>query len=44
MLTVDIAGRRGPRAVDGHLHLSDAPGLGVAPDEDALGDPVAVYA
>lgn len=43
MLTVDIAGGRGPRNVDGHLHLSDAPGLGVHPDEAALGAPVAVY-
>lgn len=43
MLTLDIAGGRGPRNVDGHLHLPEAPGLGVAPDEDALGDPVAVY-
>lgn len=43
MITVDIAGGRGPRATDGHLHLSDAPGLGVHPDEEALGHPVAVY-
>ncbi|MEX0367722.1 MAG: mandelate racemase/muconate lactonizing enzyme family protein [Ruegeria sp.] len=44
MITVDIAGGRGPRNVDGHLHLPETPGLGVHPDEDALGDPVAVYA
>ncbi|MEX0284977.1 MAG: mandelate racemase/muconate lactonizing enzyme family protein [Paracoccaceae bacterium] len=43
MITVDIAGGRGPRNVDGHLHLPETPGLGVAPDEGALGDPVAVY-
>ncbi|MBC6443794.1 MAG: mandelate racemase/muconate lactonizing enzyme family protein [Rhodobacteraceae bacterium] len=43
MLTVDIAGGRGPRNLDGHLHLPEAPGLGVAPDEDALGSPGAVY-
>jgi L-alanine-DL-glutamate epimerase-like enolase superfamily enzyme len=43
MLTLDIAGGRGPRNVDGHLHLPETPGLGVAPDEDALGTPVAVY-
>ncbi|MEO0744063.1 MAG: enolase C-terminal domain-like protein [Pseudomonadota bacterium] len=43
MITVDIAGGRGPRNVDGHLHLPEAPGLGVHPDADALGDPVAVY-
>ncbi len=43
MITVDIASGRGPRNKDGHLHLPDAPGLGVHPDEHALGDPVAVY-
>lgn len=43
MLSVDIAGGRGPRNRDGHLHLPEAPGLGVAPDEAALGAPVAVY-
>lgn len=43
MITIDIAGGRGPRNIDGHLQLSDAPGLGVHPEEDALGDPVAVY-
>ncbi|MEM6759134.1 MAG: enolase C-terminal domain-like protein [Pseudomonadota bacterium] len=44
MLTVDIAGGRGPRNIAGHLHLPEAPGLGVHPDEDALGAPVAAYA
>lgn len=44
MLTVDIAGGRGPRNVDGHLHLPEGPGLGVHPDEDALGPPGAEYA
>ncbi|MEM9013159.1 MAG: enolase C-terminal domain-like protein [Pseudomonadota bacterium] len=44
MITRDIAGGRGPRNRNGHLHLPEAPGLGVHPDEDALGDPVAVYA
>ena len=44
MLTVDIAGGRGPRNTDGHMHLPEEPGLGVEPDEDCLGDPVAVYA
>ena len=44
MLTVDIAGGRGPRNTDGHLHLLERPGLGVEPDEACLGDPVAVYA
>ena len=43
MLTLDIAGGRGPRNIDGHLHLPEAPGLGVHPDEAALGDPVGVY-
>ncbi|MCV6584483.1 MAG: mandelate racemase [Marinibacterium sp.] len=43
MITVDIAGGRGPRNVDGHLHLSETSGLGVHPDADALGAPVAMY-
>ena len=43
MLTVDIAGGRGPRNKDGHLHLPEAPGLGVHPDEEALGTPIATY-
>ena len=43
MLTVDIAGGRGPRNVDGHLHLPQTPGLGVHPDENALGAPVAIW-
>ncbi|WP_224824687.1 mandelate racemase/muconate lactonizing enzyme family protein [Cognatishimia sp. MH4019] len=43
MITTEIAGGRGPRNIDGHLHLPESPGLGVHPDEDALGDPVAVY-
>lgn len=43
MLTVDIAGGRGPRNIDGHLHPPEAAGLGVHPDEEALGDPVAIY-
>ena len=43
MLTVDIAGGRGPRNIDGHLHLPEAPGLGVHPDVDALGGAEAVY-
>ena len=43
MITVDIAGGRGPRNSDGHLQLPDAAGLGVHPDETALGAPVAVY-
>jgi L-alanine-DL-glutamate epimerase-like enolase superfamily enzyme len=43
MITIDIAGGRGPRNINGHLHLPEAPGLGVHPDEDALGKAVAVY-
>ena len=43
MLTLDIADGRGPRNIDGHLHLPESPGLGVHPDEAALGRPVAVY-
>ncbi len=43
MLTLDVAGGRGPRNKDGCLHLPEAPGLGVHPDENMLGDPVAVY-
>ena len=44
MLTVDIAGGRGPRNTAGHMHLPEEPGLGVEPDEDCLGEPVAIYA
>ncbi len=43
MISIDIAGGRGPRNADGHLRLPGEPGLGVHPDEDALGAPVARY-
>ncbi|MEX0337443.1 MAG: mandelate racemase/muconate lactonizing enzyme family protein [Arenibacterium sp.] len=43
MITIDIAGGRGPRNRDGHLHLPETPGLGVHPDEDILGAAQAVY-
>lgn len=43
MLTVDVAPGRGPRAVNGMISVTDAPGLGVHPDEAILGAPVAVY-
>lgn len=43
MLTVDVAPGRGVRNEGGKLTVSDAPGLGFAPDEDRLGSPVAVY-
>lgn len=44
MLTVDIANGRGSRNKDGHLALPEAAGLGVEPDEDILGHPIAEYA
>ncbi|NVK29449.1 MAG: mandelate racemase [Gammaproteobacteria bacterium] len=43
MITADIAPGKGPRNIDGYLHLPESPGLGVHPDEALLGDPVAVY-
>ena len=43
MLTVDVAPRRGPRSENGELFVPNEPGLGFAPDEALLGDPVAVY-
>ncbi|MDE2791468.1 MAG: mandelate racemase [Paracoccaceae bacterium] len=43
MITVDPAPGRGPRNANGYLTVSDAPGLGFAPDEEHLGEPVAVY-
>ena len=36
-------GTVGPATKDGKLFASDEPGLGVAPDYDSLGDPVAIY-
>jgi len=36
MITAEIADGRGPRAKQGHLALTDAPGLGVHPDESTL--------
>ena len=32
-----------PEAKDGHLVVADRPGLGIAPIEDVLGEPAAVY-
>ena len=43
MLTLDIAPGSGPRCVDGYITVDDTPGHGVVPDENLLGDPVAVY-
>ncbi|MEM9552073.1 MAG: mandelate racemase/muconate lactonizing enzyme family protein [Pseudomonadota bacterium] len=43
MLTVDVAPGLGTRNIGGKLTATDAPGLGFAPDEELLGDPIAVY-
>lgn len=43
MLSLDIAPGQGPRCIEGHITVDQTPGLGVAPDESLLGDPVAVY-
>ncbi len=44
MLTVDTAPGRGSRNVDGHSRIPpNSPGLGVAPQEEILGAPLAVY-
>jgi len=43
MLTVDVAPGRGARNEYGKLTVGEAPGLGFAPDEERLGEPVAVY-
>ena len=43
MLTLDIAPGSGPRCVDGFITVDDAPGHGVLPDENMLGNPVATY-
>ncbi len=40
---VESTGTPGPKTKDGKLYASDNPGLGVEPDYDSLGDPVAVY-
>lgn len=39
----EATGKPGPETRNGKLYASDAPGLGVEPDYDSLGDPVAVY-
>ena len=33
----------GPHVKDGKLYASDTPGLGVEPDFESLGDPIAIY-
>ena len=43
MLTVDIAPNQGVRSHNGKLTATDIPGHGIVPDENILGDPVAVY-
>ncbi|TQV78449.1 mandelate racemase/muconate lactonizing enzyme family protein [Denitrobaculum tricleocarpae] len=42
-LAVDPVPGQGVRNLDGFVTLPDAPGLGVVPDPDLLGAPVAVY-
>ena len=43
MLTVDVAPGQGARNENGSLTASDVPGLGIEPDEDSLGTPIAIY-
>lgn len=43
MLTVDPAPDQGSRSIDGELVAPEAPGLGVVPEPDRLGEPVAHY-
>ena len=40
---IESTGIPGPEARDEKLFASDTPGLGVEPDFDSIGDPVAVY-
>ena len=40
---VESTGRPPPPIRDGRLFASDAPGLGVEPDFDALGEPASLY-
>ena len=40
---VENTGTPGPATRDGKLFAADTPGLGVEPDYDSLGEPVAVY-
>jgi len=40
---VERTGIPGPETREGKLFASDSPGLGVEPDFDSLGDPVAIY-
>jgi L-alanine-DL-glutamate epimerase-like enolase superfamily enzyme len=43
MLIVDIAPGRGARNIDGKMAVDGTPGHGIIPDEELLGDPVAVF-
>ena len=43
MLSVDVAPGQGARSVDGMLTVSNTPGHGIVPDEQVLGNPLAVY-
>jgi L-alanine-DL-glutamate epimerase-like enolase superfamily enzyme len=43
MLTVDAAPGRGARNVDGYMVPPDLPGMGVEPDLDRLGSPIARF-
>jgi L-alanine-DL-glutamate epimerase-like enolase superfamily enzyme len=43
LLTEDGAPGLGSRNIDGHAEAPDAPGVGLVPDTEFLGDPVAVY-
>ncbi len=40
---VESTGKPGPEVRNGRMYVSDAPGLGVEPDFESLGAPVAVY-
>ena len=40
---IESTGYPGPKTEDGKLFASDNPGLGVEPDFNSLGDPVAIY-
>lgn len=42
-ITVDPAPQRGARTINGHMPPPDLPGLGVEPDMDLLGEPLAVF-
>ena len=43
MITADPAPGRGVRTRNGTMTIGEEPGLGVAPDPDWLGEPIATY-